>query len=338
MPASTSNPVTNVTTVRPAELAEVIKICYELRQPLMNWGPPGVGKSAIFAQVAKDLGVSLLDIRLLIRDEVDMRGVPFVENGLTRWAAPAEFPRDGKGIFLIDELPSARPGVQATAYQLVLDRCLGEYQLPDGWVVMAAGNRESDGAVSYRMPTPLRNRFLHVETAVNLEDWCRWSIGHDIHPLVVAFVRFRPDLLFQFNVNDRSFPTPRTWEKVSGVMAVTPGGPVEAAMVKGLVGEGAGTEFLSFIRMFRDLPDISGIIASPGTAVVPTAPSLLYALSSALGRMTNTANIKAVMKYLDRLPVEFEVLAVRDAVMRDPALANTAAFSAFARAHSSVVW
>lgn len=313
-------------------LAEALDLLVRVKQPGMVWGKPGVGKSMIMAQLCSTRGSDwqFMDFRLLIRDAVDMRGVPFVDEktGRTMWAVPAEFPKAGtKGIWFLDELTAAHPQIQAVAYQLVLDRAIGEYKLPDGWVVMAAGNYEEDGAVSHRMPSPLRSRFTHLDLVVDLNDWCTWAAGAGIAPEVIGFLRFKPALLHDFNKGDRAFPCPRTWEFVSNIYKARPNQSVEHALYVGTVGMGAAIEFSAFCRLWRQLPDIDSLIAAPTTSALPTELSVLYAVSAALAQRATIKNLKAIMVYLERLPqVEFAVMCVRDIMVRTPNLAKTVAF------------
>ena len=160
------------------------------RKARTHWGAPGAGKSQVVAQVAAALDVRLIDIRAILVDLVDLRGLPTVEHGKAAWATPAFLPDEGAGILFLDELNAAPPLVQATCNQLVLDRALGEYRLPDGWTVFAAGNREGDRAVTPRMSSALANRFVHLSFEPDLDDWSRWAMGQaDLRPEVVAFLR-----------------------------------------------------------------------------------------------------------------------------------------------------
>src|SRR5258705_1979645 len=166
------------------------------KQPVFIWGGPGIGKSAVVRQLATDMAIPLQDVRALLLDPVDLRGLPFLgQDGRSKWATPEFLPQDGSGILFLDELNAAPAMVQASCYQLVLDRKLGEYNLPDGWAIVAAGNRDSDRAVTTRMPSPLRNRFVHLEFEVDLQEWSEWAIQAGIRPELIAFLRFRQDLL-----------------------------------------------------------------------------------------------------------------------------------------------
>src|SRR5690606_7736890 len=186
--------------------------------PVMLWGPPGVGKSQMVAQVAARFSVPVIDIRLSQMEPSDLRGIPFRVGDLVEWAVPAMLPdreRHGPaGILFLDEITSAPPSVSAAAYQLILDRRLGAYQVPEGWAIFAAGNRQGDRGVTYIMPAPLANRFSHYEVEPSLDDWVTWAYGNGIDERLIAFLRFRPELLFDFDPahNPVAFPSPRSWE------------------------------------------------------------------------------------------------------------------------------
>jgi len=147
--------------------------------PLMLWGPPGVGKSALVAQAARDAGLPMIDLRLSQLEASDLRGMPYQKDGRVEWAIPAMLPDAGRhgprGVLFLDEINATLPQVAAAAYQLILDRRLGDYRLPEGWAIIAAGNRLGDRGVTYAMPAPLANRFTHVELAPMIDDWLLWA-------------------------------------------------------------------------------------------------------------------------------------------------------------------
>jgi hypothetical protein len=335
-------------------------------RPAFLWGPPGVGKSMIVRQVsdllyAAEYGLKvdgagrvfcddgapvpsrpyLVDLRAVLLDPVDLRGIPSIVDGRTRWHVPEFFPRSGRGMLFLDEVNAAPPLVQAALYQLVLDRRLGEYLLPDGWSIMAAGNRETDRAVVSRMSTALGSRFGHVDVDVDVPDWIAWALGAGLAPEVIAFIRWRGmDLLHAFDPakNLRTFPCPRTWEFVSDFLKVGPSPEFEFELYSGLVGEGAASEFVGFLRIYRRLPDPRSIIKGPATAPVPAESevSVLYALTAALSRLATVDNFAAIVQYADRLPGEFGVVLVRDAEELHPEIKKTRAYVDWHSAHSEI--
>ena len=249
-------------TLRPSELAATLALLVEARQPCVVWGPPGAAKSMIAQQVAADAGRQYVDVRALLLDPVDLRGIPWRDGAdRTRWAPPAFLPpTDDAGRWLInlEELPSAVPMVQAALYQLVLDRKVGEYELPEGASLIACGNRESDRGVVHRMPTPLASRFVHLEIRVDAQDWLAWGAENGIAPETLFFISMRPELLHQFDPQSRekAFPCPRTWEMISNIVHRRNGldPAVERALFRGTVGEAAAVEFSAFLKVWRELP------------------------------------------------------------------------------------
>ncbi len=210
-----------------------------------------MGKSQVVAQAAQALGRALTDIRAVLLDPVDLRGLPAIgDDGRSHWRPPAFLPREGTGVLFLDELNAAPPLVQAACYQLILDRRLGEYALPDGWSVVAAGNREQDRAVTHRMPSALANRMVHLDFEPHLEDWLAWAENAAIRPEVTAFVRFRPALLPRLRPfpGRTGFPLPAHLGVRLGHPGRRPVSEVEYDLFRGTVGEGAAAEFSGFLR------------------------------------------------------------------------------------------
>ena len=326
--------------MKASEIREALKVLAEAGQPVFIWGPPGVGKSQVVKQTARTLGREVRDVRAVLLDPVDLRGLPTVNgDGRAHWAVPEFLPREGEGVLFLDELNAAPPLVQAACYQLVLDRQLGEYRLPEGWAVVAAGNRETDRAVAHRMPSALANRFVHLEFEVDLEDWVAWALGAGVMTEVIGFLRFRPGLLHSFDPrkNDKAFPTPRAWEFVSRILEQGPAPEIEYELVRGTVGEGAAAELVGFLKIFRKLPNPDAVLMAPDTAEVPEDPATLYAICAALARKASEQTMERLVKYFNRLPAEFSVLAVRDSVKQSQDVVNTRAFIEWASAHSDVL-
>jgi hypothetical protein len=220
-------------------------------------------------------------------------------------------------VLFLDELAQAPPLVQAACLQLVLDRKLGVYELPTGWSVVAASNRSEDRAGTHRLISPLLNRFVHLDLEVSVDDWQAWAVTANVAAEVRAFIRFRPGLLFRFDpaANPRAFHTPSSWEAVSAVLPRTPGHLVHP-VVAGCVGEGPAAEFLSFLALYRELPDVDAVLTNPDTSPVPREPAVLYALVGALVEKCRAAQapLPNFVRYATRLPDEFALLALRDAL------------------------
>ena len=326
--------------LRPSELAPTLALLVEARQPAILWGAPGCAKSALAQQVAADAARAYVDVRALLLDPVDLRGIPWRDgDGRTRWAPPAFLPpADDPGRWLInlEELPSAVPMVQAALYQLVLDRKVGEYELPEGASLIACGNRESDRGVVHRMPTPLASRFVHLEILVDPDDWLAWGAAHGIAPEVLFFVSMRPELLHDFDPTskEKAFCCPRTWEMVSNVVTRRAGldAGVERALFRGTVGEAAAVEFSAFLRVWRELPHPKAVLDDPGNAAVPENASALIALCGSLYRMADDVTLDAIVTYARRLRREVGEFLVGSCVRRDPDLQRSPAFIRWAAA------
>jgi MoxR-like ATPase len=275
--------------------------------------------------------------------------LPRISADQAEWVPPKFLPISGKGILFLDELTAAPQMTQAGCYQLVLDRKLGEYHLPDGWVVVAAGNPASERGVHFSMPRPLRNRFVHLSLEPDFEDWCQWAVRAGLRPEIVAFLRFKPALLHEANatLDVNAWPTPRSWEMASNVLRgfarrqktgfFTGATEIEAQLLEGTVGPAATTELVAFLRLFRDLPSIDEILLNPGSAPLPGEPSAQIAIATALGRVLSDHSIAKGMQYLDRMPTEMRVLAIRDAAARNRGITHTPEFVRFGVEHAEVL-
>lgn len=295
--------------------------------PVMLWGPPGVGKSRIIADLAQRHGVPLVDIRLSQMEPTDLRGIPFRAGDRVEWSVPAILPdrsRHGeRGILFLDEITSAPPTVTAAAYQLILDRRLGEYRVPDGWAIFAAGNRQGDRGVTYVMPAPLANRFTHYEVEPHLDDWVAWAHAHRIDPRIIGFLRFRPDLLFDFDAarNPIAFPSPRSWEYAHRALAkFGADGALLLDALQACVGPSAGIELKAFIDTMERMPDIDAILEGRG-GQVPKEVDLQYGVAAALVRRAMQAGrgpearrvLGNILKYAQAFPQrELGVMLVTD--------------------------
>ncbi|MGV6809771.1 MAG: AAA family ATPase [bacterium] len=279
--------------MRPAYLSQVLDQEFLGAQtgfhtPVMLWGPPGVGKSQLIAQIGERHHVPVVDIRLSQMEPSDLRGIPFREQGLVEWAIPSMLPdatRHGaSGILFLDEITSAVPSVSAAAYQLILDRKLGDYQVPDGWAIFAAGNRQGDRGVTYTMPAPLANRFSHFEIELNLDDWVAWAYQANIDERIIAFLRFRPELLFDFDPahNPVAFPSPRSWEFAHrGLQKFMNHPRLLLGTLQACVGDAAGIELKAFVDSLDQMPDLDAILRGEEVKC-PKEIDLQYAVASAL--------------------------------------------------------
>lgn len=279
--------------MRPEQISVILNqefksVLYGYHTPVMLWGAPGIGKSQIISQIANEHNVNMIDIRLSQMEPSDLRGIPFKNGTQVDWAIPSLLPdekRHGKqGILFLDEITSVPPSVSAAAYQLILDRRLGDYIVPDGWVIFAAGNRQGDRGVTYSMPAPLANRFSHYELEVNLDDWVAWAYKNDIDERIIGFLRYRPEHLFEFDSahNPVAFPSPRTWAFTHRALQKFGDNlNLFRSAASACVGEVAGVEVATFIEHLEDLPDLDAIVNGESVSI-PDAIDLQYAICSAL--------------------------------------------------------
>lgn len=324
-------------TLTPDQLEEVLLKMVPKQLPTMIWGPPGVGKSHVCREVANKLGAEYIDIRALLMDPVEWRGIPYhnKETNVMSWAPP-EFlpPSDSDGLYVInlDEITAAPPMTQASLYQLVWDRSIGDYHLPPGAAIVACGNRETDRGVAYKMPTPLASRFAtHIEVMPEPAAWCSWAAKNGIASEVIFFIQMDPDILHQFDPKkdkDHSFPCPRTWASVSEFVDSMDGMDldIQSAVFRGAVGEAAGTKFSAFLKIWRSLPHPQTIIDDPDGAPVPEDPVVQIALCGSLYKMADDHNFDSIVRYGMRLRPELTSFMVRSAVKANAVLMHTKAY------------
>lgn len=326
--------------MKPSDLSACINEAVRIKAPVMIWGAPGIGKSQIVQQSAKANNMGLVDMRLSTYDPTDLKGIPAIIDNRAVWLNLGDLPqeeRDGKtGILFLDEINAAPPATTAAAYRLVLDRKIGNYTLPPGWTIVAAGNRESDKGITFKMPAPLANRFTHFELEPDFNDWCNWALDSGIHHNTISFIRFRPNQLNNFDPTQRAFPTPRMWEQVSKYTTISDP-HVRMQMIQGAVGEGAGIEYASFVKMANELQDPDMILMNPDDAKVPTDLSAIYAIVGALSVRASKSNFERMMQYGERLKKEFQVLLIRDATKRCKEVVNTTTFRNWAIKNSSIL-
>jgi hypothetical protein len=262
----------NSRTVGPSSAKKALRKAFKKQRPIFIWGPPGIGKSDIIKQLGTELDAHVIDVRLSLWEPTDIKGIPYFDSndGTMRWAPPAELPskemasHHNQIVLFLDEMNSAAPAVQAAAYQLILNRRVGAYELPDNVVIVAAGNRESDKGVTYRMPAPLANRFVHLEMAVDWDDWFDWSTINRVHKDVVGFLTFSKKDLYDFDPKSasRAFATPRSWSFVSELLVDDDtDNDTLMNLVCGAIGEGLASKFMAHRKHASKLPNPSDILS-----------------------------------------------------------------------------
>lgn len=330
--------------MRPQTLTATLKSLVGIKRTVCVEGPPGGGKTTIVQDVAESLGYHYVE-RHLPTMLVEDFGIPVIDGPTLAYKIPDWFPAKGSsyddgrgGVLCFDDRNQANADIQKVLANICQARTLHGVPMADGWSVVSTGNRQSDRAGANRVLSHLRNRETVLELVTHLDDSTTWMIANDVRPEVVAFLRFRPNLLHDFDAQRDSNPTPRSW--VEGVSAILGAVPHEAEYecFKGAVGEGAAAEFTGFMRIYRKLPNPDAILMNPTTADVPSDPATLYALSGALAERASEANFDRLTTYTERMPKEFSVLSVSYACRKKPELANTAAFTQWAVKHQSVLF
>jgi len=343
--------------MKSSDLAIALRRCWHIQRPVMMWGPPGVGKSELVDQVAtsvsdelvtakkikKNTDFGLVDFRMALRDPTDIKGFPMPDQATQtmKFYRDSELPTSGYGILFMDELNSAAPATQAAGMQLTLTRRIGDYKLPEGWSIFAAGNRESDRGVVHRMPTPLANRMTHLDYEVDPNEWVSWALDHEISAELIAFIRARGELLFKFDpkVDSKAFPTPRSWVATEEFVKNTDPDNVKYALIKGTVGEGPGSEYWAFRKMVDQLPTIEEIRLDPKRTKVPGEDQLSarYAVTTLMGAHASESSFEAFLTYSERMNKEFQCVFIRDALRREHKLRTNRAYTKWALANADVV-
>lgn len=333
------------TAVPPSELVDSLTVLLGAEphsQPVMVWGPPGIGKSAIARKVADLYGATYWDVRASLLDPVELRGIPYLETRpeldykITRWAPPDFLPPQDSTtphIVNLDEITTAPDSVQAALYQLVLDRRIGDYHLPEKASVIACGNRQSDRAIAKRMSTALASRFVHITLKADVNDWTTWALQSNLRVEIITFINdMKPELLHDFNPQSQElpFPCPRSWvavHKILDGMDKHPVSPKTAlAMITGAVGEGAAHAFIQYLRVYQSLPDPYLILNDPENAPIMDSPDVQIALCSALYSRVNEGNFPQILTYAYRLTPEIGQNMVDQCLRVKPNLIHTKEF------------
>jgi hypothetical protein len=277
-------------TITSVQARKAILKAFKVKRPIFLWGPPGIGKSEVVAEITEELGGLMIDLRMAQMEPTDIRGIPFFnkELGKMDWAPPIDLPDEELAsqypmvCLFLDEMNSAAPGVQAAGYQLILNRQVGKYKLPDNVVIVAAGNRESDKGVTYRMPMPLANRFLHLEMRADFASWQNWAVNKGIHKDVVGYLSFAKQDLYDFDSksSSRAFPTPRSWCFVSDLLDdEDTDSDTLFNLVAGAVGEGLAVKFMAHRKIAGQMPEPSDILAGKVKELKVKEISAMYSLT-----------------------------------------------------------
>jgi hypothetical protein len=306
-------------TVGPKNAKKSLRKAFKSKRPIFMWGPPGIGKSDIIKQLGSELEAHVIDIRLSLWDPTDIKGIPYFDSvdSTMRWAPPSELPSQemaGKYkqvLLFLDEMNSAAPAVQAAAYQLILNRRVGTYTLPDNVVIVAAGNRETDKGVTFRMPAPLANRFVHLELAVDWDDWFEWATENKIHKDVVGYLTFSKKDLYDFDPksSSRAFATPRSWSFVSELLE-DDDTDVDTLtdLTCGSVGEGLAVKFMAHRKISSKMPNPTDILSGKVKEMKSKEISAMYSLTVSLCYELKDACDKNVKNWNDQVNNFFQFM------------------------------
>lgn len=299
--------------MRAAHLAEAIEFCFNNGLVPYVEGQPGVGKSSVFREVADKMGIELIDFRPALHGIEDFLGLPTFSEDKKRssFATPSWLPTKGKGIFFIDELPQSSPAMMAALSQFILDRRIGDYTLPKGWHIAAAGNRTTDRAATHKRPSHINDRLIIMQMDFNLDDFITYCRNKSVPPVIQAFCKFKPNVLTSFDPNYEVNCTPRSMIMASTMIDAD--AKIKTEMLQGTIGEGPTAEFIGFQRVWQDLPDLADILAKPKTIKISDNLAVKYAISTMLSANANIDNFDTMMEFMERLPTEFQVAFARDA-------------------------
>lgn len=336
-----ANTVSDVRTITSSEARDLLKLtAVKRKRPVFIWGPPGIGKSELVHNIGQEMDAWVIDLRMALLDPTDLRGIGFYnpQTNTMDWAAPVDLPTAEQAakykhvILFLDEMNSAPPAVQAAAYQLILNRRIGQYNLPDNVVIIAAGNRETDKGVTYRMPAPLANRFVHFEMRVDFDSWLNWAVTHNVHSDVIGYLSQHKMDLFDFTPtsSSRSFATPRSWTFVSEVLGESMSDKQIVDVISGTVGEGIAHKFIGHRKWSGQLPNAADVVegkvkdlkVSEISAVYTLMINLCYELKD---RFDNNARkgdekwhglVDNMLRYImDNMSAELIIMGMRTAVM-----------------------
>jgi len=332
--------------MRAKQLNQAIKFAIKNKYPLLIKGAPGIGKTQVLTQACLETGTELIVSHPVVSDPTDYKGLPFpTKDGTEATFLPFGdllklINADKPTVFFLDDIGQASSSVQASLMHLLLARRINGHRVSDQVIFLAATNRRQDRAAVQGILEPVKSRFASIlELEVNVDDWVEWAIENDMSTELIAFIRYRPNLLHDCKptADIINTPNPRTVAAVGMMMNAGLPKDTEYEMISGAAGEGFAAEFLGFLKVYRDLPDIEKLIADPENAIVSDEPSALFAVCSALSAAAKKSNFGNIIKYTDRLPGEFQVLLIKDAIKRSKSLSNTKEFSAWAIKHADVV-
>ncbi len=332
--------------MKASQLQATIAYAIKHKLPILVKGAPGTGKSDIIAQACTQAGADLIISHPVVSDPTDYKGLPFpVKDKEEATFLPFGdllklIKADKPTVFFLDDLGQAPMSVQSSVMQLILARRINGHKVSEHVIFLAATNRRQDKAGVMGILEPVKSRFAAiVELEVNVDDWVDWAYQQDMPAELIAFIRYRPNLLHDFKptADIVNTPCPRTVAYVGNMMKAGMPQGLEYELTSGAAGEGFAAEFIGFLNIYKELPDIPTLIQNPEQAPVPTEPSLLFAICGALVHKAERKNFANILRYANRIPAEFQVLLVKDAIKHNKALSSTPEFNAWAVKHADLV-
>ena len=313
--------------VKISQAVRMITTAIKARVVPMLKGSPGCGKSQIVHQIAESYNLEVIDLRLSQCDPTDLAGFPTIADGKADYVPMQHFPIEGDPLpegksgwlLFLDEATSAPPAIQAAAYKLVLDRMVGSHRLHKNVAMVLAGNLETDGAIVHEMSTALQSRLLHMELVVDPKEWDNWAVDRGVDKRITSYIKYKPGSLFTFSPDhtDSTYACPRTWEFADRLLKALPEDSLDALpLLAGTLSEGVAREFITFCKIYQDLITVDQILANASGAPVPREPSHLFALTGSLAENITEDNADGLMRYIKRMPTEFQVVCVREATRK----------------------
>lgn len=326
-------------TMTPTQTQQAIIDCMEVGLVPLVRSSPGIGKSSLVQQIAKDYNLKLIDIRLSQCTPEDLQGLPFADpnTGKSAFRPFDMFPIEGDPlpegydgwVIFLDELPSASRSVQAASFKLVLDRMAGQHKLHENAYIVAAGNLETDAAIVNPISTPMQSRLVHIQMELNFKEWMKWAQGKQFDPRILGFLEFQPDRLHTFKPDhsDSTFACPRTWEFANRLVAGKSENEINLSLLAGTLSDGPAVDLMNFIGVYEKLPSMAQILRDPEGIQVPTDQGTRYAMTTMLVEKYQPEEFKDVVRFVRRLPSELQVVYFRNLVARHPTVRRTPEFT-----------
>lgn len=307
---------------------------------VMLAGSPAIGKSQVVKQIAMDYGLKVIDLRLSQCDPTNLSGFPTIKGNKAGFIPMDTFPIEGDEIpegyngwlLFLDEFNSAPEAVQAAAYKLVLDKQVGMHKLHKNVAIVCAGNLETDNAIVTPLSTAMQSRLIHLELVADAKEWVNWATGYGIDHRITSYINFKPSAVYTFHPDhsDKTYASPRTWEYADKILKITDEGCTDRLPILiGTLSEGVAREFTTFCKIYKNLPTIESILSNPTGTPMPEEPSTIYALCGAIASQTTAENIGNCLTYVSRMPVEFQVVCLREAIQRNKKLLTVPAMQAW---------